>query len=107
MLKVQKKLLPDEVVAYWPEVFEEVSLNVIPLLYLHSVVVNFKDNKAWEIKLTTKIKKEGWDSFQQSLSELLTTYEEQIDDVDFKLDAVKVKKDVEKSTNKFFRKNKL
>ena len=106
-MKVQQKPLPKEVVAHWPEVFEEVSLNVIPLLYLHSVVVNFKDNKAWEIKLTTKLKKEGWDSFQASLAELLSTYEEQIDDVDFKLDAVRVKKDVEKLTNRFLKKQKL
>lgn len=103
----QTKPLPKEVVAHWPEVFEEVSLNVLPFLYLHSVVINFKDNKSWEIKLTTKIKKDGWDSFQQSLSELLTSYEDQIDDVDFKLDAVKVKKDVEKLTNKFLKKQKL
>jgi hypothetical protein len=103
----QTKPLPKEVVAHWPEVFEEVSLNVLPLLYLHSVVINFKDNKSWEIKLTTKIKKDGWDSFQQSLSELLTSYEDQIDDVDFKLDAIKVKKDVEKLTNKFLKKQKL
>lgn len=103
----QTKLLPKDVIEVWPEVFEEVSLNVLPLLYLHSVVVNFKDNKAWEIKLTTKLKKEGWDSFHQSLSELLTTYEDHIDDVDFKLDAVKVKKDVEKLTNKFLKKQKL
>jgi len=103
----QTKLLPKEVIAHWPEVFEEVSLNVLPLLYLHSVVINFKDNKSWEIKLTTKIKKDGWNSFQQNLSELLTSYDEQIDDVDFKLDAVKVKKDVEKLTNKFLKKQKL
>ncbi len=106
MLK-QTKPLPKEVVAHWPEVFEEVTLNVLPLLYLHSVVINFKDNKSWEIKLTTKIKKDGWNSFQQSLSELLNSYEEEIDDVDFKLDAVKVKKDVEKLTNKFLKKQKL
>ena len=74
---------------------------------MHSVVINFKDNKSWEIKLTTKIKKDGWTSFQQSLSELLTSYDDQIDDVDFKLDAVKVKKDVEKLTNKFLKKQKL
>jgi hypothetical protein len=103
----QTKPLPKEVVAHWPEVFEEVTLNVLPLLYLHSVVINFKDNKSWEIKLTTKIKKDGWNSFQQSLSELLNSYEEEIDDVDFKLDAVKVKKDVEKLTNKFLKKQKL
>ena len=106
-MQVQKKQLPEEVVAHWPEVFEEVSLNVIPLLYLHSVIVNFKDNKSWEIKLTAKIKKDGWDSFYQSLNELLTSYNDNIDDVDFKMDAVKVKKDVEKLTNKFLKKLKL
>jgi hypothetical protein len=103
----QTKPLPKDVIEVWPEVFEEVTLQSLPLLYLHSVVINFKDNKSWEIKLTTKIKKDGWSSFQQSLSELLTSYEEQIDDVDFKLDAVKVKKDVEKLTNKFLKKQKL
>lgn len=101
------KPLPKDVIEIWPEVFEEVTLQSLPLLYLHSVVINFKDNKSWEIKLTTKIKKDGWASFQQSLSELLTSYDEQIDDVDFKLDAVKVKKDVEKLTNKFLKKQKL
>jgi hypothetical protein len=106
-LLTQIKPLPNDVIEVWPEVFEEVTLQSLPLLYLHSVVINFKDNKSWEIKLTTKIKKDGWDSFQQSLSELLTSYEDQIDDVDFKLDAVKVKKDVEKLTNKFLKKQKL
>ncbi len=106
-MQVQKKQLPKDVVAHWPEVFEEVSLNVIPLLYLHSVIVNFKDNKSWEIKLTAKIKKEGWGSFQQSLSELLVSYEDRIDDVEFKLDAIKVKKDIEKLTNKFLKKQQL
>ena len=103
----QIKPLPKDVIEVWPEVFEEVTLQSLPLLYLHSVVINFKDNKSWEIKLTTKIKKDGWSSFQQSLSELLLSYEEQIDDVDFKLDAAKVKKDVEKLTNKFLKKQKL
>ena len=103
----QIKPLPNDVIEVWPEVFEEVTLQSLPLLYLHSVVINFKDNKSWEIKLTTKIKKDGWNSFQQSLSELLNSYEEEIDDVDFKLDAVKVKKDVEKLTNKFLKKQKL
>jgi hypothetical protein len=106
-LLTQIKPLPKDVIEVWPEVFEEVTLQSLPLLYLHSVVINFKDNKSWEIKLTTKIKKDGWSSFQQSLSELLLSYEEQIDDVDFKLDAAKVKKDVEKLTNKFLKKQKL
>lgn len=106
-MTVQKKPLPKDIIAVWPEILEEVSINVIPLFYLHSVIVNFKDNKSWEIKLTAKLKKEGWTSFQSSLAELLSSYEDRIDDVDFKIDAVKIKKDIEKSTTKFLKKNKL
>ena len=103
----QIKPLPKDVIDVWPEVFEEVTIKTLPLLYLHSVIVNFKDSKSWEIKLTAKIKKEGWDSFWESLNELLTSYNENIDDVEFKMDAVKVKKDVEKLTSKFLKKQKL
>ena len=103
----QKKSLPNDVIAVWPDVLDEVSFNVIPFLYLQSVVVNFKDSKSWEIKLTAKIKKEGWGNFQESLSELLIDYEDRIDDVDFKIDAIKIKKDVEKLTTKFLKKSKL
>lgn len=106
-MTVQKKPLPKDIVAVWPEILEEVSINVIPLPYLHSVIVNFKDDKVWEIKLTAKIKKDGWESFQDSLSSLLNSYEDRIDDVDFKLDAIKIKKDIEKATLKFFKKIKL
>lgn len=103
----QIKPLPKDVIDVWPEVFEEVTIKTLPLLYLHSVVVNFKDDKTWEIKLTAKIKKEGWKTFWESLDELLTSYNDSIVTVDFKLDAVKVKKDVEKLTNKFLKKQKL
>lgn len=106
-MKLQQKLLPKEVTDHWPEVFEEVIMNVMPLQYIHSVIVNFKDNKSWEIKVTAKLKKDGWTSFQESLNELLSSYEDNIDDVDFKLDALKIKKDIEKLTAKFLKKKKL
>ena len=104
---VQINLLPKDVIDVWPEVFEEVTIKTLPFLYLHSVVVNFKDNKTWEIRLTAKTKKEGWDSFYQNLDKLLSSYEENIEDVEFKMDAVKIKKDIEKLTNKFLKKKKL
>lgn len=96
--------LPKEVIECWPEVFGEVKLNVLPLRYLHAVLVNFKDGKTWEIKVTTKTKRDGWDTFERSLSELCRTYEERIDNIDFKLDTERVKKDIEKSTQKFLKK---
>jgi hypothetical protein len=99
--------LPKDVIAKWPEVFSEVKLNVLPLRYLHTVLVNFKDGKIWEIKITAKARREGWRSFEKNLEEICRTYEHNIDDVDFKLDTEQIRKDMEKQTQKFLKKRKL
>lgn len=99
--------LPKEVIEHWPEIFGEVNLNVVPLGYLHTVLVNFKDGKTWEIKITQQAKRNGWEVFEKNLSELVKSYEEKIDNIDFKLDTNKVKKDIERSTQKFLKRRKL
>ena len=48
------KKLPSDVVAHWPEIFSEVQLNVLPIKYLHAVLINFKDGKTWEVKYQLK-----------------------------------------------------
>jgi hypothetical protein len=101
------RVLPKEVIDYWPEVFGEVKLNVLPLRYLDVVLINFKDGKVWEIKITAKAKREGWESLEKTLSDLVKSYEAKIDNVNFKLDTVRVKKDIEKSTQHFLKKRKL
>jgi len=101
------KILPKDVIAHWPEVFSDIELNVLPIKYLSTVLVNFKDGKTWEIKITAKTKRDGWTKFQESLSELCKSYEDTIDNVDFKLDTNKVKKDIERSTQQFLKKKKL
>jgi hypothetical protein len=101
------QVLSKEVIECWPEVFGEVSLKVLPLRYIRTVLITFKDGKIWEIKVTSQIKKDGWDSFVVSLSELIDSYSTNIEIVDFKLDAAKVKKDITKSTNKFLKNRKL
>lgn len=106
-MTVQGRILPKEVIDCWPEVFGEVKLHVLPLRYLHAVLVNFKDGKTWEIKVTAKTKTSGWEEFEKSLSELYKAYEERIDNIDFKLDSDKVKKDIERSTQRFLKKRKL
>ena len=101
------KILPKDVIECWPEIFGEVKLHVLPMRYLQSVIVNFKDGKIWEIKVTTRTRNNGWESFENSLSELFKSYEKRIDNIDFKLDSARVKKDIEQSTKRFLRKKKL
>ena len=101
------RILPKDVIEHWPEVFGEVQLNVLPLRYLHTVLVNFRDGKTWEIRITATTKRNGWSAFEKNLSELFKSYEDNIENIDFKLDTDRVRKDIEKQTQKFLKKKKL
>jgi hypothetical protein len=101
------KNLPKDVIDHWPEIFSEIQLNVLPIKYLNAVMINFKDGKTWEVKISAEARKEGWVVFEKQLSELVKNYEDNIENVDFKLDTIRVKKDIEKGTQKFFKKKKL
>ena len=97
------KKFPKDVIEHWPEVFGEINLNVVPLRYLDSITVKFKNGKVWEVNLAEK----DWEEFEPSLKDMLSTYESEIDNVDFKLDTERIKKDMIKYTNKFLKKRKL
>jgi hypothetical protein len=99
----QGKKFPKDVIEHWPEVFGEINLNVVPLRYLDSITIKFKNGKVWEIDLANK----DWEVFEPSLKDMLSTYESEIDNVDFKLDTERIKKDIIKHTNKFLKKRKL
>jgi hypothetical protein len=101
------KNLPKDVIDHWPEIFSEIQLNVLPIKYLNAVMINFKDGKTWEVKISAEARKEGWVVFEKQLQELVKNYEDNIENVDFKLDTVRVKKDIEKGTQQFFKKKKL
>jgi len=94
---------PEDVIQHWPEVFGEISLNVIPIHYLDSITVTFKNGKIWELN----INKNSNDKFELELKEWLSSYESDIENVDFKLDTERIKKDVIKNTNKFLKNRKL
>jgi hypothetical protein len=101
------KPLPKEVVDRWPEVFGEIKLNVVPLRYLHAILVTFKDGKIWEIKMKEQGRKPDWDTLEKNIQEMFRTYEDTIENIDFRLDTDKVKKDVIKASQKFLKKKKL
>lgn len=103
----QGRDLPKDVVDCWPEVFGEVKLRVLPLRYLNAVLITFKDGKIWEVKITLEDQRKGWKTFETSLSDLFKHYENHIDNIDFKLDTNKIRKDIERDTKRFLKKKKL
>lgn len=97
------KKLPSEVISQWPEVLNDVDIEVIPVEYLHSVRITFSDGKIWEIDTT---KNETEVDVEDAIEALLLEYEDDISNVDFRLDTEKVKQDIKKRTRSFMKKRK-
>ena len=91
----------------WPEVLGDIKVDVIPLEYLTSVRVSFKDKKIWEIDMESSREKLGDDGvLEDVLEELFDEYEDAIEHIDFRLDTERLKYDVQKRTRVFMKKGK-
>lgn len=101
MPKKPSKKLPDEVISHWPEVFDDVEIDVVPLEYLDSVRVQFADGKVWDIDINTQ--KNKVEDLERSLDELFEQYQDHIKNVDFRLNTEKVKRDITTRTKKFLK----
>ena len=84
----------------WPEIFENIELSTIPILYLHSVRITFNDGKIWDIDVDKSKKSNNNVKIEQSLVKLFDEYEDRIQHIDFRLDTEKIKKDITKKTKK-------
>ena len=99
------KKLPPEVIDSWPEVFGDIDVKSVPIEYLVAIHVKFRNNDTWiiDMKKSQPLTPKAVD---KQLNDLFEEYQDEIVNVDFKLDTAKVKKDVQKRTNLFLKKRK-
>jgi len=102
-----KKRLPQSVIDKWPEVFKDIDIKAIPLQYLHSIRVQFSNGKIWDVMVKDDAKaKNPMSRLENTLQNLFDTYDTSIKHIDFRVDTDRVKKDVQKRTRGFLKKNK-
>jgi hypothetical protein len=104
----KSKKLPPEVIRLWPEVFKDLEIKAVPVEYLESLQVHFKDGKIWEIDLDqTKMSADGLtETLEDTLDAFFEEYDEDIVNVDFRLNTRKVIADVKSRTRSFMKKRK-
>ena len=91
----------------WPEVLKDIDVDVIPIEYLVTIRVMFKDKKIWEIDMQSSRNKLGDDNvLEDVLQELFDEYENSIENIDFRLDIERLKNDIQKRTRVFMKKGK-
>lgn len=97
--------LPPTDIDEWPDIFDEVTVNRLPLPYLKGLRITFNDGKSWEVEITGDASKNT--TFAGSLLDIFDTYKDHISSVSVKVNTKKIKQDVNKSTKKLLRKLKL
>lgn len=98
---MSSKKLPKEVVDHWPEVFEDVDVEVIPVEYLYAIRITFDDGITWDVSID---KNSTETDVETAIEEVLNEYEDTIASIDFRLDTEKVKRDISRRTHIFMKK---
>jgi hypothetical protein len=93
---------PRHLVKEWPEVFEDLYMNTMPVAYLETVHLEFADGRVWQIDIKEQMKTVDADSIATRLLETLQEYKDDIKKLDFKVDIDRLKKDIGDSTKTIF-----
>lgn len=93
---------PRHLVKEWPEVFEDLYMNTMPVAYLERIHLEFADGRVWEIDIQTELKKQKPEEIADVLVNTLQEYKDEIKKIDFKVDIEKLKSDIASETNKLF-----
>ncbi len=93
---------PRHLVKEWPEVFEDLYMNTMPVAYLEIVHLEFANGRVWQIDIKEQMKSLDADEIAAKLLETLQEYKDEIKKLDFKVDIERLKKDIGDSTKTIF-----
>ncbi len=93
---------PMHLVKEWPEVFEDMYMNTMPVAYLDSINLTFEDGRVWQIDVKDQLKNAAPESIAEKLLETLNEYKDEIKKIDFKIDVERLKRDIIDSTKTLF-----
>jgi hypothetical protein len=88
---------------YWEEILESVDMDFLPIEYVSLVIVTFTDGKVWEIDLTKQSRETD---VEDTLEKFFEEFEDTIENLDFRLNIEKIKKDIGRRTRRFLKLNK-
>lgn len=91
---------PKNLIQEWPEVFEDLYMNTMPVHYLEMLRIEFEDGRVWEINVQEQLSTTHSDIIADRLVNTFQEYREEIKKIDFKVNIDKLKTDVRNSSKK-------
>jgi len=90
---------PRHLVKEWPEVFEDLYMNTMPVAYLETIHLEFANGRVWQINVKEQLVDGELTDIAGKLLDTLQEYKDEIKKIDFKVDIERLKKDIGESTN--------
>ena len=90
---------PTNLVKEWPEVFDDLYMNTMPVAYLESLILEFDDGRVWEIDVKQQLDMDDPNKIAKKLLDTINEYKDEIKKVDFKFDVDLLKKEIKKRTD--------
>lgn len=95
-----KKLFrpPAHLVEQWPEVFDDMPMNSMPLVYLRNLEIEFADGRLWAISIKEMMEDRSADEVVENLLSILEDLD--IKNVRFDVDVDQLKNDINSQVKK-------
>jgi hypothetical protein len=93
---------PNHLIKEWPEVFEDLYMNTMPVAYLEMIRLEFGNGRVWEIDIQEQLQHSDSDSIADKLVDTFQEYKEDIQKIDFKINVDKLKADICNQTRGLF-----
>jgi len=94
---------PRHLVKEWPEVFEDLYMDTMPVAYVDVMIIEFTDGRIWEIDIKSQMKNDGdSDLIAKKLLGTLNEFKDTIKKLDFKIDVERLKEDIKNRTDRIF-----
>lgn len=90
---------PRHLIKEWPEVFEDLYMDTMPVAYVDVMILEFTDGRVWEIAIKDQLAKYDSNDVAKKLLETLHEYKDDVKKIDFKIDVEKLKEDIKSRTD--------
>ena len=89
---------PRHLVKEWPEVFEDLYMNTMPVAYLILLRLEFTNGRIWEINVQEQLANAEADEIATKLLNIFQEYRNDIKKIDFQMDVERLKNDIQESS---------
>jgi hypothetical protein len=89
---------PKHLVQEWPEIFEDLYMNTMPVAYLILLRLEFINGRIWEINVQEQLSDAAPEEIAERLLNIFQEYRQDIKKIDFQMDIERLKIDIQESS---------